>query len=67
MKSSKFEYRIMTQPYDRFRVEFRGDDTDKWRWLGSCDTFDEAVSFVERNIAKDDFIPQVVEIPNEIE
>lgn len=63
MKSSKYEYRVVTAPGNKFSVEFGTDDC--WRTLaarGSFDSVEDAIANIKWNIEKDDFIPQVVEI-----
>jgi hypothetical protein len=65
MQSSKYEYRILTQPENRFKVEFRDVGNDWFSLNAYADTFGEAVDIVRRNVAADNFIPQVLEIPSE--
>lgn len=65
MKSSKFEYRVVTALPDAHGPKFQtqmGKDGE-WRNLGlPHHTAQAAKKFALENIASDDFIPQVVEV-----
>lgn len=67
MKSSKYEYRLVTAPEDGFVIQRR--------YLGICkflgwttinnynmNTTGESVKAIKKLIARDNFIPEVVEI-----
>lgn len=66
MKSSNYKYRILTQPDNKFKAEycFLTHDTT-WKCICIYESFDEAVAAVKVEAARDNFIPQVLEIPND--
>jgi len=62
MKSSKYEYRVVTAPGNRLNVQFRAIGNEEWKHGQHCYTVNEAKKIVFGNIEEDNFIPQVVEI-----
>ncbi len=63
MKSSRFEYRIVTDIGGLYTYEFSHPGRE--RWTKGCfgfDTIENAIAGAKASIARDDFIPTVVEI-----
>lgn len=60
MKSSKYEYRIVTSHDGQYAVQFRPT-----AWTNSVDrlTLEEANESIERSIARDNFVPVPVDAP----
>ena len=54
MKSSKYEYRVVTAP-DGLWVEFRNHGSEKWMRLNFCHDADEAERKIEDHVEDDDY------------
>lgn len=64
MKSSKNEYRIVTAYGGNYGYEWRRLSSDYWSNPGSCyQSIDAVKDRLKELMAIDDFIPQIVEIP----
>lgn len=71
MKSSKYQYRVVTAPGGEFAVQIKpldGSvpgilDNPEWvSWSLPYRTLDEAKKAIERGISQDNFVPEVVAI-----
>jgi len=63
MKSSKKEYRVVTAWGGKFSVQTRDNGSDNWYggWP-NYETVNEAMMLIGELIARDDFVPEVVEV-----
>lgn len=63
MKSSKYQYRLVTAPGARFSVERASHDGSDWtRASLDCDTKHDSIVELHRLAEADDFVPEVVEL-----
>ena len=63
MKSSKYEYQLVTMPHDQFGVRYRHNATFAWEYSDfTFDKIESAGKFMAGLIEDDDFQHQVVEL-----